>query len=111
MKLEIVELGDGITKLVLDGRMDIAGAQQVDMDFNLVSNAKRSVIVDMTSVSFLASMGLRTLLTAARTLKNNGGRLVLLNPDANVEKILIVSGTSDVMPIYQDLADACAALQ
>lgn len=110
MKLDVIELDNGITKLALAGRLDIAGAQEVDMQFNLLSNSKRAVIVDLSSVSFLASMGLRTLLAAARNVKINGGRFVLLNPDANVEKVLIVSGTSDFMPIYHDLADACAAV-
>lgn len=56
----------------------------------------------MSEVSFLASLGIRTLITAAKTVSSNGGKLVLLSPQPNVEKVLRESRVDTVLPIIAD---------
>jgi anti-anti-sigma factor len=58
----------------------------------------------MSEVSFLASLGIRTLITAAKTVSNNGGKLVLLSPQPNVERVLRESRIDTVLPIIEDSA-------
>lgn len=38
--------------------------------------------MDMTEVSFIASLGMRMLLSAAKALRANGAKLVIYNPPA-----------------------------
>jgi anti-anti-sigma regulatory factor len=45
-------------------------------------------------VVFLASIGMRMLMTVARTLCASGGRLVLLNPREQVREALELPGLS-----------------
>src|SRR5436305_1130268 len=60
--MEVEELSGGVTKVRLKGRLDIAGAAEIDLRFNALAGAQRAVIVDLSMVDFLASMGLRTLI-------------------------------------------------
>lgn len=61
MEMKIELLADGITKVNLEGRLDILGAQQIDLHFNVVVASHRKVIVDLEQVPFLASMGILVL--------------------------------------------------
>jgi anti-anti-sigma factor len=61
-------------------------------------------------VSFLASIGLRTLVMGAKAIANKGGRMVLVGPQEGVEKVLKSSSIDTIIPIYADQASALAAL-
>ena len=92
MDLSVEELPDGVTKAVLSGRMDIEGAQTVDVRFNVLAGAKRKLVVDMKDVDFIASMGLRELMVCARTITSRGGKMALANAQPKVLKVLSSSG-------------------
>jgi anti-anti-sigma factor len=104
MKLDIATIENGITKVSLSGRLDIDGALKIDSEFNKIAEEKKNVLVDLSEVTFLASLGIRTLITGAKATANNGGRMVLLNPQPNVEKVLRTSRVDTVIPIIQDSA-------
>ncbi len=110
MEMTIEALANGVTKVNLLGRLDIAAAQQIDMQFNIVSGSKRKVIVDIEQVSFLASIGIRTIVIGAKTVKSKGGQMVLLKPMPDVEKVLITSGIDTIIPILHDLDSAVGAV-
>jgi len=110
MEMTIETIADGITKVNLTGRFDILAAQQIDLQFNVVAGSHRKVIVDLEQVPFLASMGIRTLLIGAKTVKLKGGRMALLKPSLDVEKVLIASGTDTIVPILHDLDSAITAV-
>jgi anti-sigma B factor antagonist len=104
MKLDVATIENGITKVSLSGRLDIDGALKIDSEFNKIAEEKKNVLVDLSEVTFLASLGIRTLITGAKATANNGGRMVLLNPQPNVEKVLRTSRVDTVIPIIQDSA-------
>jgi len=111
MPIAIEELEGGITRVILDGRLDIEGAAAVDMRMNVLAGMKKAVLVDMTQVSFLGSMGLRALVAPARAIKGRGGKIVIFGPTELVEKVLKSSGVDTMIPIHHELQNAIAALQ
>jgi anti-anti-sigma factor len=111
MPISTVELDGGITRVILDGRLDIEGAAAIDMRMNVIAGTKKAVIVDMEKVSFLGSMGLRALVAPARAIKARGGKIVIFGPNELVEKVLKSSGVDSMIPIHYELQDAIAALQ
>lgn len=112
MRLESELLDDNILKITLDGRLDVEGTQSIDMKFTaLTATKKAAVLVDMTNVSFLASIGMRTLLSCAKAASNRGGKLVLLNPQPMVREVMDRTGVASLIPVYDDLAAAKAALE
>lgn len=104
MNLTVTELANGITKVALSGRLDIDGALKIDSDFNKIAEGQKNVVVDLSQVTFVASLGIRTLITGAKAAANNGGKLVLLSPQPNVERVLRASRVDTVIPIVDDTA-------
>ena len=111
MELHIEEPAGDITRVRLVGRMDYAGATEIDARFMELAGREKFVLVDVSKVSFLASMGIRTLIMAAKALKERGGKMILFIPETMVAMVLKTSGTDILIPVYYDLPLACMALQ
>jgi anti-anti-sigma factor len=104
------ELDREIIRAKLVGRMDYAGATEIDARFMELAGLEKLLLVDLSKVEFLASMGIRTLIMAAKVVKARGDKMVLFNPEMMVAKVLQTSGTDILIPVYYDLALACKAL-
>lgn len=110
MRMDTEEVAPGVTKATLVGRLDIGGSQDIDRPFSAIAGSCRALIIDLSQVDFIASMGLRTLIMGARTVAQKGGRMVLLRPVPAVEAVLVSSGTDYVVPILRDLDEAIRAV-
>jgi len=101
----------GITRVILDGRLDVDGAAAVDVQMTEIAGMHKAVLVDLQNVSYLGSTGLRSLVAPARTIKSRGGKMVLFAPSEMVEKVLKVSGVDTLIPVHFELQGALAALR
>jgi len=111
MQISTEELDGGITKIALDGRLDIAGAAVVDLKMNIAAGSAQKLLIDLQKVTFLGSMGLRSIVLPARAVHSRGGKVVLFAPGEMVESVLKTSGIDSMLPIHHDLAAALAALK
>jgi len=80
MKLSTEELEGGVTRVILDGRLDIEGAAAVDLRMNVIAGSSKFLLLDMEKLTFLGSMGLRSILVPAQAVRRRGGRVVLYAP-------------------------------
>jgi anti-anti-sigma factor len=111
MELSTDQLESGILGIKLSGRMDILGTQQIDLKFSaLTSTSKGQILVDLSQVTFLASIGIRTLVSNARAQKLRGGTMVLYKPSSTVEEVLKTTGIDAIIPIAHDMNAARIAL-
>jgi anti-anti-sigma factor len=109
--MQIVTSESGATaRVALSGRLDIAGAEAVALPLATLAGAKQGLIIDMSGVSFIASIGIRHLVTTAKALSRRNGRLVLLNPVTLVVEVLETSGLTDLLPIVHSESEALAAV-
>jgi anti-anti-sigma factor len=99
-------LPSGPLLLTLTGRLDIAGASAVELRFTALASRHKAVVVDMAGVDFLASMGLRMLLMAARSVASKGGGVVLWRPSEMVVGVITTSGLDSLLPMLEDRAEA-----
>src|SRR5258705_11497209 len=65
--------GAATARVALTGRLDIAGAEVVALPLATLAGAKQGLIIDMSGVSFIASIGIRHLVSAAKTLSRRNG--------------------------------------
>jgi anti-anti-sigma factor len=111
MEMTTEELPGGITRVILVGRLDIAGAAAVDLKMNVLASAHTRVLVDLQQVSFIGSMGLSALVAPSRAIKARGGKMVLFGPTEMVAHVLKTSAIDTVIPVYNELDAAVAALE
>lgn len=111
MKLTQLESTDRITNLLLSGSLDIAGVRDVELDFARLAAGKQAVVVDFSGVTFIASLGMRMLLSAAKKLDSEGGRLILHSVPPLIETAFETAGLTTVLPIVKDAPDAISLSQ
>jgi anti-anti-sigma factor len=110
MDLNVKETDDGVTHVALEGRFDIEGAQQVDGLITEISKRAKFLVIDLSRVSFLASLGVRTLMLSARIVIGRGAHMAVAGANEGVEKVLRLTGFDDLVDLYPDSAAAAAAL-
>jgi anti-anti-sigma factor len=109
MEIVTTEVGVAGARVALSGRLDISGAEVVALPLATLAGAKKGLIIDMSAVSFIASIGLRHLVSAAKAQLRRGGRLVLLNPNSPVAEVVTNSGLDDLLPMVHSEAEAVSA--
>lgn len=108
IKIEKSDVAGGIHKIKLTGALDIAGAAEAEMPMSVAAGSSNKVIVDMSGVSFLASIGIRVLVATARTIHKRGGRLVLFGTSEDARKVLRSTGIDAIIPSVANEAAAVA---
>jgi anti-anti-sigma factor len=110
MKCSHEDLQSGIRIVRLSGRMDIEGNEAVSLRLTiLTTTGGGSVIVDLSAVDFLASVGIGTLVTAAKAVMAQKGRLFLCGASGDVENTLVRTLIPSIIPTYRDESEAVAA--
>lgn len=111
MRFETAALEGEVQRVALEGRMDIDGTQAIDARFSFMATGRKgNIVVDLAGVSFLASIGIRLLMTAARGQKGRGGHLVLAAAQPPVLKVIQTAGIDQLIPVYPDVETARAAI-
>jgi len=111
MQITVSEFGEAAKRVTLTGKLDIDGAEKIDLPLAAVAGSRQNIVVDMIGVDFIASIGIRHLVLAAKTVARGNGRLVLLNPTALVTDVLITTGLQQLLPIVRSEDEALAALR
>ena len=107
MSISYNDSGD-VRTIAISGRLDVDGTDSVASKLiELVKAAKKGVVVDLSSLKFLASIGIRTIVQAAKELKARGGKMVLVvDSGSTVMMSIKATGIDQLVPVFDDSADA-----
>jgi anti-sigma B factor antagonist len=108
MQFEISTTNQGVVRVTLGGRLDMEAALKLEDPFTFqIATRRAPVVVDLSAVDFVASIGLRLLVKNAKAQQGRGGKLVLYKPTELVREALTGSGIATIIPVYDDLEQAC----
>ena len=112
MAINFEDVNEGLRRIVLSGRLDTAGSEQIAPKFaELTESAKGGVVVSLSAVKFLSSMAIGVLVKGAKAVRAKGGRMVLHVGDNEVIiRTLEATGINELIPTFQDALDAEKAL-
>jgi len=112
MPIQYEDTNANIRLIKISGRLDIPGTGEIEGKFAaLAATDKHPVVVDLTEVSFLASIGIRAIITNAKAQLQRGGKMVLFVGDnAGVAKTLQMTGIDSLVPMFGDIGEATAAV-
>jgi anti-anti-sigma factor len=112
MELSVENLESGHRCVKLAGRLDLKGTQEVDAQFTEETGAKKeAVLVDLSNVTYIASIGIRMFLSNIKQLRAANVKMVILKPQKMVEEVLKLAGVDAIIPIEHDQAAAVEILQ
>jgi anti-anti-sigma factor len=107
MSISHQDVGDNLRRIAITGRLDVAGTDTVATQLAALAAQKKSVVVDLTSVQFLASIGIRALISTAKAVQSRGGKMVLVvSGGSSVVMSLEATGVNELIPVFRNAADA-----
>ena len=109
MQITISDFDDAIKRVTLVGKLDIVGAEVIGLPLAAVAGSRGNIVIDMTGVDFIASIGIRHLVMAAKAVARGAGKLILLGPTPMVTEVLVVSGLEQLLPIVRSEDEVRAA--
>jgi len=90
----------GVLTLTLKGRLDADGTDKVaGLLAGYIDRGERRLVLDISQVDYISSVGLRALMLAAKRLGPLGGKMVLCAPQAPVRHLLEVAGFTSMFSI------------
>jgi anti-anti-sigma factor len=89
------------TVLALNGELDPATAPTLQgaIDAALEDPAVKRLVLDLGDLGFIDSSGLRVFVVARDSMRERSGDLVLRSPSANTERLLSITGLTEVVEV------------
>ena len=90
--------------VILSGEADLTSAGQLSaLIAAQLSGGTRQLTVDVSDLRFADTASIRTLVLAARTLKERGGSLLLLRPQEAMARVLDLLGAAQMFTIREEI--------
>ena len=98
---------DDITILVIDGMLTIGSEQKFDEVFKAqIANGRYKIILDMTKVKYIDSLGIGQIAGAFTSLREANGKLVLARSNEKIKELLRLTGLQNHIKTYQTVEEA-----
>lgn len=106
--IDFEEVDDELRVIRILGRLDIQGVNAIDAKLTFLSaSQKHKIVVDLSGLEFIASIGIRSLVSNAKAQQQRGGRMVLcVGNNEPVTKVLVTMGINSLIPMFADSAKA-----
>lgn len=100
-RLDVRTESGPMTVLVLSGELDPATAPRLQdsVDEALKDPTVSRLVLDLADLAFVDSSGLRVFVSARESLRERNGELVLRSPSANTERLLSITGLTEVVEV------------
>ena len=101
---------DGVTVIVLKGSIDAITSPKITEFIQAhIARGNIKLVADFSGVDYTSSAGLRVLLGAIKETRARGGDLRLTGIQSDVQKVLNLSGFSNILKKYDDVNAAVAS--
>src|SRR5437588_12558812 len=100
----------GLRLLRMVGDVDLSNAASLSSELQAaIANDPPTVVIDLTETGYLDSMGVELLFRLAERLHGRRHRLhLVIPPGVPVRSVIELTGLSDLVPVWEALADVPA---
>lgn len=104
------DLESGARDVQVEGELDLAVAGQLDEVLGKAAEQCEQVLVGLERCEFIDSSGIAVILRAQSRMEEEGNRLVLYGPTAQVLRVLSMTGLTANGLVFASAEEALAAL-
>ncbi len=111
LQIEVLPAGNGSQRVILAGRLDTHSYEDLDVALAPLFNRQaHSLVLDLAGLDYISSAGIRSIFKARKALGEHGGKVLLVNPQARIQKVLDVVKAVPTGEIFASTAEADAYL-
>ncbi len=101
-------------RVALFGRLDTHSYPQLDAELAPVLDAGdppvMSLVLDLAGLNYISSAGIRSIFKARKALTERNGKLLVVNPQPQIQKVFDVVKAVPMSDIFSSVAEADAYL-
>ena len=98
---------NGIMVVDIEGKLNTGASPDAEKFLNaLLDGGATKIILNLEYLDFIASTGLRVILSTGKKLAKVGGKLALCNPNLTVNDVLKMSGFNQMFKVFESEEDA-----
>lgn len=97
MEIKKTQNGSSLT-VAVSGRLDTTTSPELDAALNESYDGLKELIFDFSGLEYISSAGLRVLLSAQKTM-NDQGTMKVTNVNETVNEVFEVTGFTDILTI------------
>ncbi|MCX5443810.1 MULTISPECIES: STAS domain-containing protein [unclassified Streptomyces] len=104
---------EGWTVVEVSGELDVATGNQLGdhLEEVIAERTPARVVLDMSGLDFCDASGLSVLVAAHHAAKGRQGQLRLVCPQWRIRRLLHITELTDVMPVFDTVAQATATVK
>lgn len=111
LSIEIAPVGNGSQRVSLAGRLDTHTYGELDEQLAPVLGSQiQSLILDLAGLDYISSAGVRSIFKARKALAARGGKVVVVNPKPQIQKVFDVVKAVPLDEIFSSVQEADAYL-
>jgi len=108
----VITARQSVTVVAIKGSIDSLSADQLTSSFaEPIGQGRVHLVADFSEVTYASSAGLRSLLVTVKDCRRNGGDLRIAALQAQVERVLSISGFTHIIKIFGNLDGAVESFQ
>ena len=109
--IELSPPGNGSQRVTLSGRLDTHTYEDLDEALApLLTRHLQSLVLDLAELEYISSAGIRSIFKARKALAGHGGKVLVVNPQAQIQKVFDVVKAVPMNEIFYSTAEADAYL-
>ena len=100
---------DDVTVIDISGSLDTQTSGTASDEMTRIAQDASKMLLNLESLDFLSSAGLRVILRTAKQLKDSGGAIKVCNAGGVVKEVMEISGFGSLLDLHVTEAEALAA--
>ena len=98
MEIRVVFESNEKLELSFSGRLDVAGAAQIEARFfGFLNHLNKQTIVNFKDVTYISSLGIRLLLQGWKMQQRDGFKMTVCDCQPEILKVLQIAGLEDIL--------------
>lgn len=98
-------------RVYLAGRLDTSSHAELDRQLGpLLAANLPSLVLDLADLDYISSAGIRSIFRARKALSAHGGKVVVVNPQPQIQKVFDLVKAVPMNEIFSSVAEADAYL-
>ena len=111
LTIDITSAEHGKQRVSLAGRLDTHTHAELDQQLApILASHIQSLVLDLAALDYISSAGVRSLFKARKALAERGGKVLVVNPQPQIQKVFDVVKAVPLNEIFSSVAEADAYL-
>jgi anti-sigma B factor antagonist len=105
--IHVSNVNNNVTLVQVNGRVDSTNANSLGEALTgEIESGHTKIVLDLSSVEYMSSAGLREIVAAYKRVKRNAGDVRIAQPSYRVLEVLEVAGLDTIFQIYASQREA-----